>query len=125
VVEVQEVGEEEGDRLILVRSRGCAQKEKGIHDRMLSKLKAHLERLENTVRKGRLVNPEKIDRRIGSILARHPGMSSWVCVRREELPATIVEIDSGNKKPAAKPRQVVHWHVLQETEELVRKLEGV
>ena len=47
VVEVQEVGEEEGDRLILVRSRGCAQKEKGIHDRMLSKLKAHLERLQN------------------------------------------------------------------------------
>jgi hypothetical protein len=29
--EVQEVGEEEGDRLILVRSQGCAQKEKGIH----------------------------------------------------------------------------------------------
>ena len=23
------------------------------------------------------MNPEKIDRRIGSILARHPGMSSW------------------------------------------------
>ena len=94
VVEVQEVGEEEGDRLILVRSRGCAQKEKGIHLRMLSKLKAHLERLENTVRQRRLVNPEKIDRRIGAILARHPGMSSWVCVRREELPAA-----TGDKKP--------------------------
>jgi hypothetical protein len=94
MVEVQEVGAEEGDRLILVRSRGCAQKEKGIHDRMLSKLKAHLERLQNTVSKGRLVNPQKIDRRIGSILARHPGMSSWVCVRREELPAA-----TGDKKP--------------------------
>ena len=125
VVAVQEVGEEEGDRLILVRSRGCAQKEKGIHDRMLSKLKAHLDRLQNTVRKGRLVNPEKIDRRIGSILARHPGMSSWVCVRREELPAATAEATSGNKKRAAKPRQVVHWHVQQETEELVRQLEGV
>jgi len=32
MVEVQEVGQEEGDRLILVRSRGCAQKEKGIHE---------------------------------------------------------------------------------------------
>jgi len=122
---VQEVGAEEGDRLILVRSRGCAQKEKGIHDRMLSKLKAHLQRLEDTVSKGRLVNPEKIDRRIGSILARHPGMSSWVCVRREELPATAGETASDNKKRAAKPRQVVHWHVLQETEELVRQMEGV
>ena len=60
-MEVQEVGQQEGDRLILVQSRGCAQKEKGIHDRMLTKLKAHLERLQNTVRKGRLVNPEKID----------------------------------------------------------------
>jgi transposase len=125
LVEVQEVGEEEGDRLLLVRSRGCAQKEKGIHDRMLSKLKAHLERLESSVRKGRLVNPEKIDRRIGSILARHPGMSSWVCVRREELPAATVEAASGNQKRAAKPRQVVHWHVLQESEEFVRQLEGV
>ena len=95
VVEVQEVGEEEGDRLILVRSRGCAQKEKGIHDRMLCKLKAHWERLQSTVRQGRLVNPEKIDRRIGSILARHPGMASWVCVRREELPAA--------ESPAAAP----------------------
>jgi hypothetical protein len=125
VVEVQEVGEEDGDRLILVRSRGCAQKEKGIHLRMLSKLKAHLERLENTVRQRRLVNPEKIDRRIGSILARHPGMSSWVCVRREELPAAPVETASGKRKRAAKPRQVVHWHVQQETEELARQLEGV
>jgi len=26
---------------------------------------------------------------------------------------------------AAKPRQVVHWHVQQETEELARQLEGV
>ena len=108
MVEVQEVGQQEGDRLILVQSRGCAQKEKGIHDRMLTKLKAHLERLQNTVRKGRLVNPEKIDRRIGSILARHPGVSSWVCVRREELPANVVETDSRNKKRPAKPRQVVH-----------------
>jgi hypothetical protein len=41
---------------------------------MLSKLKAHLERLENTVRQRRRVNPEKIDRRIGAILARHAGM---------------------------------------------------
>lgn len=125
VVEVQEVGGEEGDRLILVRSRGCAQKEKGIHDRMLTKLKAHLTRLENTVSKGRLVNPEKIDRRIGSILAHHPGMSRWVCVRREELAATAPETGTGKKKRAAKPRQVVHWHVQQETEELVRELEGV
>jgi transposase len=125
MVEVQEVGEEEGDRLILVRSRGCAQKEKGIHDRMLSKLKAHLERLESAVRKGRLVEPEKIDRRIGSILARHPGMSSWVCVRREELSVAAGETASGNQKRAARPRQMVHWHVLQETQELVRQLEGV
>ena len=125
VVEVQEVGEEEGDRLILGRSRGCAQKENGIHNRLLSKLKAHLDRLESTVRKGRLVNPETIDRRIGSILARHPGMSSWVRVRREELPAALAETAPGKKKRAAKPCQVLHWHVHQETEELVRKLEGV
>ena len=36
-----------------------------------------------------------------------------------------VETASGKRKRAAKPRQVVHWHVQQETEELVRQLEGV
>lgn len=125
LVEVQEVGQEEGDRLVLVRSRGCGQKEKGIHDRMLSKLRTHLERLENTVRQGRLVNPQKIDRRIGSILARHPGMSTWVCVRREELPAVAPAAVAGKNQRAAKPRQVVHWHVNQETAEMVHQLEGV
>ncbi len=99
MVEVQEVGEEEGDRLILVRSRGCAQKEKGIHDRMLSKLKAHLELFGKRGAQGTASESRRrIDWRIGSILARHPGMSSWVCVRREELPAAAGETASGNQE---------------------------
>jgi hypothetical protein len=43
VVEVQEPG--------TIPGRGCAQKEKGIQNRMRSKLKAHLESLENSVPK--------------------------------------------------------------------------
>jgi transposase len=116
LVEVQEVGEEEGDRLILARSQGCRQKEKGIHDRQFAGLAADLKRLAESVRKGRLVNPEKIDRRIGAVLARHPGISRWVCVRREVLP----EVDSKQR-----PRQVVHWHVDEQREDLAGDLEGV
>lgn len=116
LVEVQEVGEEEGDRLILVRSQGCRQKEKGIHDRQFSGLAADLKRLEESVRQGRLVNAQKIDRRIGAVLARHPGISRRVSVVRETMPA-----------PDAKqrPRQVVHWQVEPQREDLAGDLEGV
>lgn len=114
VVEVQEVGQEDGDRLILVRSQGCREKEQGIHTRLLTRLTAALERLASTVRKGRLVDPGKIERRIGRILARHPGLARWVCVRREEVPD-----DQG------KSRSVVHWHIKEEAEALARQLEGV
>ena len=114
LVEVLEVGREDGDRLILVRSRGCAEKEQGIHTRLLTRLTAALERLATTVGRGRLVDPAKIDRRIGAILARHPGLARWVCVRREAVPG-----EDG------KGRSVVHWHVKEEAEALARQLEGV
>ena len=114
MVEIQEVGREEGDRLILVRSQGCREKEQGIHNRLLTRLTSALERLARTVRNGRLVNPAKIERRIGRILARHPGLARWVCVRREEVTAEH-----------GKVRSVVHWHVKEEAEALARQLEGV
>jgi hypothetical protein len=116
LVEVQEVGQEEGDRLILVRSQGCRQKEKGIHGRQFAGLAADLKRLEESVRKGRLVDKEKIDRRIGAVLARHPGISRRVSVWRETLSATDAK---------QRPRQAVHWHVDQQREDLAGELEGV
>lgn len=114
LVEVQAVGREDGDRLILVRSQGCREKEGGIHTRLLTRLTGALERLATTVRKGRLVDPAKIERRIGRILARHPGLARWVCVRREEV-----------AEETGKRRSVVHWHVKEEAEALARQLEGV
>jgi hypothetical protein len=113
---VQEVGQEEGDRLILVRSQGCRQKEKGIHERQFAGLAADLKRLEESVRKGRLVDKEKIDRRIGAVLARHPGISRRVSVWRETLSATDAK---------QRPRQVVHWQVDEQREDLAGDLEGV
>src|ERR1035441_8889657 len=91
---------------------------------MLSKLKAHLERLENTVRQGRLVNPEKIDRRIGAILARQvlahwaglpaqslldtlPPQASEVIGECQNLPLALAMIGAQLKgKPAA------HWDIV-------------
>ena len=60
------------------------------------------------------MDPAKIERRIGRILARHPGLARWVCVRREEVPG-----ENGKR------RSVVHWHVQEEAEALARQLEGV
>jgi hypothetical protein len=114
LVEVQEVGREDGDRLILVRSHGCSEKERGIRTRLLSRLTGALERLATTVRTGRLVDPAKIERRIGRILARHPGLARWVCARREAVAAGT-----------GKRRSVIHWHVKEEAEALARQLEGV
>lgn len=45
LVEVTEVGQEGPDRRVLVRSRGCREKERAIHDRFLSRLSEGLERL--------------------------------------------------------------------------------
>jgi transposase len=114
LVEVQEGGREDGDRLILVRSQGCREKEQGIHTRLLTRLTGALDQLARTVQQGRLVDPAKIERRIGRILARHPGLARWVCVRREDVTAET-----------GKGRSVVHWHVKEEAEALARQLEGV
>ena len=114
VVEVQEVGREDVDRRILVRSQGCRAKEAGIHDRLLSRLTDALDRLATTVRTGRLGDPAKLERRIGRILARHPGLARWVCVRQEA-------VASGT----GKTRSVLHWHVREEAATLARQLEGV
>lgn len=116
LVEVQEVGSEDGDRLILVRSKGCRDKEHGIHERKIGALTEDLKKLEKSVAKGRLVNPEKIDRRIGAVLARHPGISRWVSVRRE----TSAAADAKNR-----PRQNVHWEVVAQTADLAKEIEGV
>lgn len=107
LVEVQEVGVEDNDRIILVRSAGCRNKEHGIHDRLLAKLTDALSKLEFRVKAGRLKDPVKIERCIGGILARHPGINRWVCASFEK-----------------ESRQIV-WRVKSEIREEAKELEGV
>lgn len=80
LIEVQEIGCEAGERLILVRSAGCAMKEKGIHDRLLGRMRKDLESLAARVDGGKLKVGSKIERAVGRILERYPGMSRWVVV---------------------------------------------
>jgi transposase len=84
LIEVQELKVEGSDRLILVRSAGCAKKEHGIHERMVSRLTGDLDALKARVAEGRLKQPDKIERAIGRILERYPGTARWVQVKREE-----------------------------------------
>ncbi len=80
VIEVQEVDCQDQERLILVRSAGCAMKEKGIHDRLLSRMTQDLDRLRSRVERGALVVGAKIERAIGRIQQRYPGVCRWVDV---------------------------------------------
>jgi len=108
-IEVQEIGCEEPERLILVRSAGCAAKEKGIHDRLLCRMKKDIESLAARVTSGKLKVSAKIERAVGRIFERYPGMSRWV----------VVEVlTSGGKSR-------VQWQLKPEYASEVRENEGL
>lgn len=109
LVEVQEAGREGRDRLILVRSAGAREKERGIHDRFLGRLKGDLERLAKNVATGWIKDPEKIQRQVGRLQERYPGVSRWV----------EVELLQGGGG-----RRLV-WSVKPEAEEEARAFEGI
>ena len=109
LIEVQELGCGEGERLILVRSAGCAMKEKGIHDRLLGRMRKDLESLATRVDGGKLKVTTKIERAVGRILERYPGMSRWV----------IVEVVNSDGKAR------VQWQVKPEFASEIQENEGV
>ena len=109
VIEVQEMDREGDERLILVRSAGCAMKEKGIHARLLSRMSQDLDKLSKRVERGLLVVPAKIERAVGRIQERYPGISRWVSVevRRSEGKSEVV------------------WRVKEDVAQEIRESEGV
>ena len=80
-IEVQEIGNDGPDRLILVRSAGCKQKEYGMHDRVLCRLKEDLQAMKLTLEKGKLKDPDKIQQRLGRLQERHGSIWKWVKVQ--------------------------------------------
>lgn len=110
LVEVQEAGQEECDRVLLVRSKGCRAKEEAIHDRILNYLQDSFEKLAKRVKAGRLKDPVKIERKIGSIFAKYPGSARWA---RAEL------VRRGDGE------QMLEWSIFPEAREELKQLEGV
>lgn len=88
-IEVQELPADQGERLILVRSAGCAQKEHSMHQRVCSRLVADLSALKRRVAAGRLKDPTKIQVAIGRILGRYPGVSRWVTVGIQQTDGNV------------------------------------
>jgi len=84
-------------------------KEKGIHDRLLSRMKKDLESLASRVDGGKLKVSAKIERAVGRILERYPGMSRWV----------VVEVLNCDGKAR------VGWQVKPEYTSELRENEGV
>lgn len=82
-VEGPEIGRDGPDRRILVRSAGCRQKERGIHDRVLKRLKEDLEALKATIQGGRLCKVDEIQRRMGKLQERHGAPWEWLKVEKK------------------------------------------
>jgi hypothetical protein len=110
-IEVQEIGKDGPDRLILARSAGCAQKERGIHDRVLARLKEDLEAIRKTVSSGKLKDAEKIHKRLGRLQERHGSLWKWVSVQ--------VSSGSNGQLPG------LTWQVNADVEPAMRLAEGV
>jgi transposase len=110
-VEVQEIGRDGPDRLVLVRSAGCKLKERGIHDRVLRRLQEDLEAMKATLERGRLKELEKIHQRLGRLEERHSSLWKWV----------KVEILQG----AEGTSPTLRWEIQADIQEAMRQAEGV
>lgn len=108
-IEVQELPSEDGERMIVVRSSGCQRKEHGIHERVTARLSQDMTALAKRVREGRLKDTAKIDRAIGRIIERHPGVS-------RRLQVTVI---------SAGDRPQVDWHLRLDDVEQTSEAEGV
>jgi transposase len=111
LIEAKCIGkDEEGDNIVLIRSKGCTEKERGIHQRLLERAEGGLRKLEDSVKKGRLKDESIIQRRIGAIFARYPGTSRWIST-------TLISHKDDKKR-------YVRWSLRQDRLEEVRQLEG-
>jgi transposase len=73
------------DTLVLCKSQGREQKEQAIRSGAETRLLEALERLQKRIAKGNLKDPEKIQRAIGAVLARHSRVARFYEVDLEEL----------------------------------------
>lgn len=106
-VEGPEIGRDGPDRRILVRSAGCPQKERGIHDRVLKRLKEDLEALKATIQGGRLCKVDEIQRRMGKLQERHGAPWEWLKVEKKE------------------ERFELPWEIRADVQQAMRQAEGV
>jgi len=108
-IEVQEIDSEGSERLVMVRSAGCAAKEKGMHDRFLCRMEKDLSSLASRVDSGKLKVRAKIERAVGRIQERYPGMSRWVAVE-------VLESDG---------KTSLEWQIKPEYSSEVRENDGI
>jgi transposase len=72
-VEIKKVAIPQGEETyILCRTSGRKEKEKAIRNRFSNSMETALKGLEKTIAAGRLKDPNKMERRLGKIQARHP-----------------------------------------------------
>jgi len=110
-IEVQEIGKDGDDRLILVRSEGCREKEKGMHNRVLKRMIEDLSAMEKSLSKGNLKDPIKIQRRLGKLQERYGALWRWVDVKLTE--------------PDNEGRTNLKWEIRKDIEKDMRNAEGV
>ena len=86
-VEVKQVAIPQGNETyILCRTTGRKEKEKAIRSRFSTRMEDALKRLEKTIAGGRLKDPNKMERRLGRIQARHSQVNDLFEVTLRDTP---------------------------------------
>jgi len=89
-VEVKKVTVPQGEETyILCRTAGRKEKEKAIRQRFSNRMETALKGLEKTIAAGRLKDRNKMERRLGSIQARHPQVNDLYDVALRDTPEGV------------------------------------
>src|SRR3954447_745457 len=89
-VEVKKVAIPQGEEsFILCRTSGRQEKEKAIRNRFSARMEDALQRLANTIEKGRLKDRNKMERRLGRIQASHSQVNGLYDVALRDTPRGV------------------------------------
>lgn len=89
-VEVKKIAIPGGEETyILCRTAGRKEKEKAIRGRFSNRMESALKGLEKTIANGRLKDRNKMERRLGKIQARHPGVNDLYDVEFRQTPEGV------------------------------------
>lgn len=105
----------DGQALILVISEGRVQKERAMDALKEKRCREELEKLATSVRKGNVILPEKVGRRIGRILQKYPSMSGFyeIVAEADETGKRILRVDLKERESRPQEESIRGCYVIE------------